>query len=265
MRAVRAQSSHAVRPDGELDPRTPAQACGGLGRVLVTGQGLNRDVAVEAGQTLELLADDGGLQRPLRGQGRVLPVTAAAAAGMRVRAGGLDAVSRRRHDVDRVGAGQMRRDLGDPGENGLPGQCVPDENDRSVLRPRHAPAAMSHVPRRQLDDLTRPVFHHECGDVVPASGRRERRSPPQNVDVARYVPVPAVPAPAHEMVLRNYDALVMPRTVASCTPGGAGCHLRAYLGRDIPSPGTRSLSWRDGRAHRDHGLRTGWVDARPHP
>jgi len=31
-----------------------------------------------------------------------------------------------------------------------------------------------------------------------------------------------------------------------------------------PGSGTR-LIWRDGHAHRDHGLRTGRVDARPHP
>src|ERR1035441_1325079 len=65
------------------------------------------------------------------------------------------------------------------------------------------------------------------------------------------VPVPAVPTPAHEMVLPDHCARArgtggisrtsFQREVASSTPGGGGCHLRAYLGRDVPGSGTRSF------------------------
>ena len=66
----------------ELHPGAPAQARGpaGVFGALVAREGLDDDLAVEPGQPLELLADDRGLERPLGGQGRVLPVAAAAAA-----------------------------------------------------------------------------------------------------------------------------------------------------------------------------------------
>ena len=59
---------------------------------LVAGQGLDGDLAVEASQPLELLAEHGGLEGPLGGQGRVLPVAAPAAARASVRARRLDPV-----------------------------------------------------------------------------------------------------------------------------------------------------------------------------
>src|ERR1700733_16031121 len=57
---------------------------------------------------------------------------------------------------------------------------------------------------------------------------------------------------------------------AGISPRWGGCqwvaflHLRAYLWRGAPDRGTL-LTWRDGRAHRDHGLRTTRVDAGPLP
>src|ERR1700733_2258773 len=72
---------------------------------------------------------------------------------------------------------------------------------------------------------------------------------------------PAVPTPRH-LPGRLREAGISPRW------GGcqwvAFLHLRAYLWRGAPDPGTL-LTWRDGRAHRDHGLRTSRVDAGPHP
>ena len=89
VRAVRAQPGHPVRPHRELHARPPAQARTGL---LITRQGLDRDLAIDARQPPELLADHGGLERALGGQRRVLPVAAATTAGSGVRARGLDAV-----------------------------------------------------------------------------------------------------------------------------------------------------------------------------
>jgi hypothetical protein len=206
VRAMRAQSGHAVSPHRELHPRAPAQAAArwhrrglivarplaarplsagrlaaGLlaGRILIARQCLDRDLAVEASQSLELLADDGGLQRSLRGQGHVLPVAATAAAGMRVRARCLDPVGRRLQDLHRVGAGQPGRDLGKPGEHRLTGERMPDEHHRPVLRPGDAPSAVRHVPCGDLDDLTGTIIHHGYGEVTPDfRPGRERRPPP---------------------------------------------------------------------------------------
>jgi hypothetical protein len=83
MGAMGAQPCHPVRAHRELHPRPPAQA---RARFLVTGQGLDGDLAVEARQSPELLAEHGGLECPLGGQRRVLPVAAPAAAGASVRA-----------------------------------------------------------------------------------------------------------------------------------------------------------------------------------
>ena len=95
VRAVRAQPGHAVRSHRELHPSAPAQARRGVGvgiGVGVTGQRLDRHLAVDACHPPELLTDDGGLEEPLRRERGVLPVTAAAATRMRVRAGRLDPV-----------------------------------------------------------------------------------------------------------------------------------------------------------------------------
>jgi len=89
MGAMGAQPCHPVRPHRELHPRPPAQARAGF---LVAGQRLDGDLAVEAGQPPELLAEHGGLERPLGGQRGVLPVAAPAAARASVRARRLDPV-----------------------------------------------------------------------------------------------------------------------------------------------------------------------------
>src|SRR5947207_5048172 len=92
VRAVLPQSGRAVRSHRELHAGPPAEAGAWLlvTGSLITGQGLDRDLAVQARQAPELLADHGGLELPLGGQRGVLPVAAAAAAGAGVRAGRLD-------------------------------------------------------------------------------------------------------------------------------------------------------------------------------
>ena len=84
-----AQSGHPVRPHRELHACPPAQA---RARFLVAGQGLDDDLAVETRQPPELLAEHGGLECPLCGQRRMLPVAAPAAARAGVRARRLDPV-----------------------------------------------------------------------------------------------------------------------------------------------------------------------------
>src|SRR5579862_8350616 len=91
VRAVRPQSGHAVLAHGELDARPPAEARASLG-VRVAEQRLDGHLGVEASQPTQLLADYGGLERSLSGQGGVLPVAAAAPAGASVRAGRLDPI-----------------------------------------------------------------------------------------------------------------------------------------------------------------------------
>ena len=91
VRAVHAQPGHAVLAHRELHAGPPAEASVRLAYI-VAGQGFDGDVRVEASQPAKLLADHGGLERSLGGQGGVLPVAAAAAAGARVRAGRLNPV-----------------------------------------------------------------------------------------------------------------------------------------------------------------------------
>ena len=90
VRAMGAQPRDPVRPHRELHPRPPAQA---RAPFLVAGQGLDGDdLAVETRQPPELLAEHGGLECPLGGQRRMLPVAAPAAARAGVRARRLDPV-----------------------------------------------------------------------------------------------------------------------------------------------------------------------------
>ena len=76
VRAVGAQSRDPVAPDRELHPGTPAKPRrgGAWGACLVARQGLHDDLAVDTRQPAQALPDDGGLERALRGQCRVLPV-----------------------------------------------------------------------------------------------------------------------------------------------------------------------------------------------
>ena len=139
-------------------------------------QRLDRDLPVEARQPPELLTDHRGLERPLGGQCRVLPVTAAAATGMGVRTRGLNAIRRGRQDLQCFGSGQPGCHVGDTGDNRFARQRVPDKHDRSFVWPGHAPAAMSHVHGRDLDDLTGLIAHHGRGVGTPAF--RNADSPP---------------------------------------------------------------------------------------
>src|SRR5690348_15164891 len=177
VRAVRPQPGRAVRAYRVLHARAPAQAGAWLpgtgplaAGTLVAGQGLDRDLVVQARQPPELLADHGGLEVPLGGQRGVLPVAAAAAARAGVRARRLDPVRGRGEDLHRLGPGEPRRDLGDPGHDRLARQRVPDEHHRPVLRPGDAPAAVGHVRSGQLDDLAGLIVHRL---VNPLRGRGE--------------------------------------------------------------------------------------------
>src|SRR5712675_731533 len=70
---------------------------------LVAGQRLHGDLAVQARDPPQLLADDRGLELALRRQAGVLPVAPAAAAGAGVRARWLDPVGRALQDLRRFG------------------------------------------------------------------------------------------------------------------------------------------------------------------
>ena len=83
----------------------------------------------------------------------MLPVAAAAAAGMRVRAGRGHPVRRRLADLDGVRPREPGRDLGHPGDDPLAGQRVPDEQHGKPRRPGDAPAALRDVLGRHLDGL----------------------------------------------------------------------------------------------------------------
>jgi hypothetical protein len=145
VRAVPAQPGAAGGRDGELHAGAPAQAVGCAGHLL------DLDVALHAGQALQLLGDQGRLEPALRRQVDVLPVAAAAAAGSGVRARPLDPVRGRVQHLDGVrpqeGAGRRGHDRPHP----LARQRVPDEDDPPVRRPRHAGPARRHLADVQLE------------------------------------------------------------------------------------------------------------------
>jgi hypothetical protein len=152
VRAVRPEPGRSVRAHGELDPGPPAEAVAVI-------EWLDGDLAVDARQPAQLLADDRCLERALRAQARVLPVAAAAAAGAGVRAGRLDPVRRRPHDVHRIRARELGRDLGHPGADPLTGQRVPHEHHRHPRWSRDAPASLRDVADIYLDELARLEAH----------------------------------------------------------------------------------------------------------
>ena len=92
-----------------------------------------------------MLGDHRRLEGTLGGQGRVLPVAAAAAAGVRVLARRGHPVGGRLADLYRVGAGELGRDLCHAGHDALPGQRVPHEDHRKPFGPGDAPAALRDV------------------------------------------------------------------------------------------------------------------------
>ena len=104
---------------------------GAAGRV---GHRLDLDREVDPGQVPQVLPDHLRLQPELGRPGRVLPVTAAAAAGARVGAGWLDPVGRRRTEhLDRVGPQVAGPGLGDDRRDPFTGQGVPDEHRAAVV------------------------------------------------------------------------------------------------------------------------------------
>ena len=102
---------------------------------MVTVHRLHHDVALDAGQALQLLGDDRRLELPLRGGLGVLEVAAAAQTRPRPRARGLATAGRRGVDPDGVG-GEVSTAAADPGDRGrdpLTGQGVPDEDDAALV------------------------------------------------------------------------------------------------------------------------------------
>ncbi len=174
VRAVRAQPGHAVRTHRELHPGPPAKprralprrlaSCGYLSWLvvrpwLVPRQRLHDDLVGEAGQPPQVLAEHRGLQRALGGQRHMLPVAAAAAAGMGVRARRLNPVGGPLKDLDGLGAEEPRRDLGHAGDYSLTGQRVPHEHHRKTGGPGDAPPALRYILGHDLDRLTNLKTH----------------------------------------------------------------------------------------------------------
>ena len=173
VRAVLAQAGRAVAADRVLDARAPAEPRRGargagfsagfstppassarasvLGR-LIPGSGSTVTSRSMPASRRSCCVITARLERALRGQGGVLPVAAAAAAGAGVRARRVHPVRGGPQDAHRVGAGELGRDLGHAGKDQLTGQRVPHEHHRQALRPRDAPAALGDVldgrPRR---------------------------------------------------------------------------------------------------------------------
>ena len=173
VRAVPAQPRATLGGDGELDPRAPAQP-------VVGARALHRlhDQAlhVEAGEAVQLLADDGGLELALVRQGRVLPVAAATATGPGIRAGWLDPVRRGDQHLDGVRPQEAvaRAALGDPDAHALPRQAVSDEDDAAVEAP-DAEATVADVADLELGlraDQRLPL------DAALAGGRGPGSAPP---------------------------------------------------------------------------------------
>src|SRR6266568_4818081 len=158
VRPVPAQPGDAVIADGELHPGPPAESG------LIAGHRLDGDIPLDAGDAPQLLADNRGLERALGAQAGVLPVAAAAAARMRVRAGRLHPVGRGGQDLHRVGPGEPRCCLGHYGADALSGQRMPDEDHRASpgrgagptgIRPGYAPAAVRYLADAELEQLAR--------------------------------------------------------------------------------------------------------------
>jgi len=137
MGAVAVQASDTTLVDGKRDDGAPAQAG------FVAGDGLDVDLDVEAGDPVELLSDDRGLQSSLCLQAGVLPIAAAAARRLCVPARRVNAVGGGTLDLDGLGPGQASSRLRHGGANSLAGQGVPHEDDEArIILPGHAPAAV---------------------------------------------------------------------------------------------------------------------------
>jgi hypothetical protein len=159
--AVLAQASQAAGPYREADLGPPAQA------VLVAGQRFHADLAVQARDPPQLLADDRGLELALGHEAGVLPVAPAAAAGVGVRARWLHPVGRGLQDLRRLGPREPRGDLGHPGQYPLPGQRVPDQDDPPARLPGHAPAPLGDLADVQFELVVarRPGWFHAAPHV----------------------------------------------------------------------------------------------------
>ncbi len=167
---VRAVAEHAGPAGGvrdEVDPCAPGQAAA----LVVPGGRLHDDVPLVLGQAAQLLLDDGGLPRALRGQGDVRELAAPDTAGAGLRPGGRHAVRRGLEDLDRVRPpeGGVGGGLGQPDPDALAGQRVPDEHDPAASRPACRPGGPAGCARpvAVAGDLV-----VEPGDAVAAVGDR---------------------------------------------------------------------------------------------
>ncbi len=151
---VRAVLAHPLPAVTEVDvalPGAPAEAAG------VARDGLHRDVDVEPGEPLQLLADDVRLQPPLPVEGHVLEVAATARVRSGVGAGRRDPVGVGGQHLDGVGPPEPVAvgALGDLQHHPLAGQGVPHEHGAAV-DPRHAVTAVGHRPDLDLEPLPHP-------------------------------------------------------------------------------------------------------------
>jgi hypothetical protein len=150
---VRAQPGPTGVIHGELEARTPAEG----GRVvwISGGQFLDGDRAVDLRQAAQLLLDNVGLQRALRGRARVLPVTAAAAAGAGVRARRDNPVRGRVKDLHSLRSGERVRDFSHPGHDSLARQRMPHEHHWFSWWSGDAPATMGDALGGDLNQVAR--------------------------------------------------------------------------------------------------------------
>ena len=159
MRPVPTQPGPALVVDGELHPRTPAEASGSTASTSPSH--------VDAGQPCELLAHDCRSSRagpPDRRAGSRSLRTAA-----RVRARRLDPARCRLDHLDGVGAQERLASLGDLDAHALAGQRVADEHDLPV-EPGDAMAPVRDRP--DVDDRRRATAYTSPEAAADVTGRR---------------------------------------------------------------------------------------------
>src|SRR5450631_1496894 len=164
MRTVPAESGATGRIDGESHAGTPTKA--------IARQFLDDDVALDSGQPLQLLGYHTSLDLSLERPAGVLPIAAAAAAGHRNDTQRDDAMLGRRHDLDRIGSGEVLRLFGHPRDDPLAGQRVPNEHHPTVVT-GHARTAVRGCADLEFEngaDETHAAGGFASGGAVPSRG-----------------------------------------------------------------------------------------------
>jgi hypothetical protein len=145
---VPAQPGAASIVHRERNGSPPAQAS------LVPAEGMYLNLEIKAGQPAKLLADHRRFQLALRGKAGVLPVTAAAATGHRVRAGRRDPIRRWPQYLNRVRPGEPGRALGNNGPDAFAWQRMTHENHPvGIILPGDAPPAVHSLANGEFQDV----------------------------------------------------------------------------------------------------------------